>query len=81
MNRVKKILASIALTFGIMLGATVVAPVVTAESAQAVTLSSCYSYYEYGWKYTKVCYHNYSWWEEVWGWKDGWYRLPDGSYA
>jgi hypothetical protein len=80
MNRVKKILASIALTFGVMLGATVVAPVATAAPAHAVTMTQC-TYRtvlgnlggNYVWVRQANCYYDYNWWEEWNGWRDGWY--------
>lgn len=81
MGRIKRILTTGAMVLGITAGATVIAPVATAEPAHAVNYYNCYSYYEYGWRYTKVCYHDYSFWEEVVGYRDGWYRLPSGSTA
>jgi hypothetical protein len=83
MNRMKKIAASAALTAGILLGATVVAPLSTAEKAEAYTTSSCTTIRtmtylnSYVWTNRTTCYYDYNWWEEVWGYRDGWYA----SYA
>jgi hypothetical protein len=81
MNRLKRTFASILATLAILIGAVVVAPVATAAPAHAYTKSGCYSYYEYGWRYTQVCYYDYNWWEEVWGYHDGWYRVGTNSYT
>lgn len=75
MNRIKKSVAMFFASAAIILGATVVAPVATAEPAEAVTLSNCKTYLEFGWRYTKSCYHDYNWWEEFLGYRDGTYRV------
>lgn len=74
MNRLKRAIASFLVAFGITVGAVVVAPVATAAPAHAYTTYNCYSYYQYGYKYTRACYYDYNWWEELNGHRDGWYN-------
>lgn len=70
MKRIKRILVSIGLVFGITFGGLVI----SAPAAQA--FQDCCVRYEYNcpWqtRYTLV-YRDYNWWEEVFQWKvDGW---------
>jgi hypothetical protein len=83
MNRMKKTVASIMVAAGVMLGATVVVPLSTAEKAQAYNTYNCSSVRtltylnSYVWTTRTTCYYDYNWWEEVLGYRDGWYT----SYA
>ena len=84
MNKIVKTTTTALMATTILFGGLFVAPVATAEKAEAYTASSCYSYYEYGWQKVTMCWIDYNWWEESWmggSRRDGWYRMPGNGSA
>lgn len=77
MNIRKKVLSSV-LSAGLLTALFTGAQVATTQDdAQAYTKYNCYNanmYYSGTNKlYIQRCYYDYNWWEELWGYRDGWY--------
>lgn len=74
MKNIKKKLVGVGVALSLVLGGALV----TAPAAQAVNYYNCYWQFNhkdaFGWWYTKWCWADYSWWEEVsYPWpSDGW---------
>lgn len=88
MHKIKKLILSGVMTLGILSATLVAAPVAFAEPAHAVTMTQCstqwyktYSSSYNAWVKVTTCYYDYNWWEETWGWHDGWYGSSTPIYT